>query len=137
MSQQTMPCRWFQFRLATLLVLVTLSAIGVDYYRRQSQLLYFAKLHAEEAARRESTAQTKMSDWMFSSPVPTDEEFAAERMRDRQLAIHHGQLAKRYRYGAWFPWLVSPSEAPPRQYTLADCLEPKPPTHRSLFTLFK
>jgi hypothetical protein len=134
-----MPRRWFQFRLATLLVFVTLSAIGVDYCRRRVELLQFAKLHATEAALRQSAAQMKKTDWYWSivSPIPTDEEFAAWRMRDRQLAIHHEQLAMRYRQGAWFPWLVVPSEEPPRQFTLADYMEPSPPARCSLMTLFK
>ena len=41
--------RWFQLRLASLMLLITLSAVGIDYFRRRSRLLKYADLHAAEA----------------------------------------------------------------------------------------
>jgi hypothetical protein len=134
-----MPRRWFQFRLATLMVLVTLSAVGVDYFPRRSRLLEYAELHAAEAKSQWSMARSKMTDWMFGplQPIPTAEEWAAWQEDSRQLAIHHDQVAGRYRRGAWFPWLVEPTEPPPQRFTLDELLNNRPLARRSLFTLFK
>src|SRR5262245_11202293 len=132
-----MPRRWFQLRLATLMALVTLSAIGVDFCRRRSQLLQFADLQAAEAERREVSARMKMTDWWFSagSRIPTADEWAEYQERDRQLAIHHQALAARYRRSAWFPWFVEPKEDPPRAFFLDALRHEKPPVRRSWFTL--
>ena len=45
--------RWFQFRLASLFVAVTIVAVGVDYFRRRQPLLTLASKH-ETAAKEES-----------------------------------------------------------------------------------
>jgi hypothetical protein len=129
----------FQFRLATLLLLVTLSAIGIDYCRRRARLLQFAELHAAEAATRLSMSRSRKGDWWFSvmSRIPTDEEWAQGQERDRQLAIHHQELAAKYRRGAWLPWLIEPRDAPPEPFTLETLLESESRRRRSVFTLFK
>jgi hypothetical protein len=131
--------RWFRFRLATLMLLVTLSAIGVDFLRRRSRLLEYARLHEAEADRRWRLSKLRKSDWWTSvnSRIPTDAEYAEYRERDRQQAVHHEEVTARYRRGAWFPWLVEPQEEPPRQYTLGDLLQDRPPTQRSEFAIFK
>src|SRR5262245_6679120 len=131
--------RWFQFRLATLMALVTLSAVGIDYFRRRSRLLEYADLHAVEAKLQWSMARSKRTDWMFSvlSPIPTAEQWAEWQEECRQLAVHHDEVASVYRHGAWFPWLVEPKVPPPQQITLEMLLNEKPPSRPSLLTLFK
>jgi hypothetical protein len=94
--------RWFQFRLSTLLVLVTLAAVGADYWRRRSLLLERATEHARLAA--ESNYR-----WYTSSMPEPIQHFG-------RLEFHHRTLQHKYEWAAWIPWLpVAPDPPEPKR----------------------
>lgn len=102
-----MPRRWFQFRLSTLLVLVALSAVGADYWRRRSLLLSRALEHQHRAQRYHESA-------ISASLLDHIQELG-------QLMQHHHNLRDKYERAASFPWLpVAPDPPEPKRLPRSD-----------------
>ena len=84
--------RWYQFRLKTLLFLVTavsiLLGLRIAYLRRQ------ADFHVREADRYEQKAQS------------FDESYLVWDGQDWQKYSHHQRLAAEYRAAVTRPWIL-------------------------------
>ena len=110
--------RWFQFRLSTLLIVVTLCAAVIALLQRAQALHEAARKHEIERSMAEACADlTVASEFrtfrMPAAPKPLTSPAIAEQANQwRLIAVHHERLRDKYRRGAWMPWLMFSSDPP-------------------------
>jgi hypothetical protein len=117
--------RRFQFSLTTLLMLVTFSAVGTDYFRRRQAMLKAAHDHrlselactmVARELRREIVDGVYLSSYAHfcwsklkvqapvdRRPLPPESQLH-KYLRLSSKADFHRQVAVKYECAAWFPW---------------------------------
>jgi hypothetical protein len=103
-----MPGRWFQFRLKTLLAIVTLVGVSLWLILRVQYCRKMAQHHGLHYVMH----------MLPIYPDPSDDDADNEQRRRGEarrakLADHHRRMADRYRRAMWFPLLPVPAEPLP------------------------
>jgi hypothetical protein len=91
--------RWLQFRLRTLVIVMTLAAVSFGWWRHRSYCLERAQDHG----RREF-----MADIMTRFGLPTgweDPQHSETRRQYKRLRDYHHALRDCYHLAVWQPWL--------------------------------
>jgi hypothetical protein len=113
-----MSRRWFQFRLRTLLIAMTLVAVAIVLVQRSQRFRETARRHAIGVSMASSAAESVEVFHLrygfqdrVSPPAPESVRKAEEW---RELAAYHQRLQAKYERAAWLPFLpVAPD--PPRK----------------------
>src|SRR5262249_50524227 len=97
--------RWFQYRIATLLIVVTACAGGMAVWARARRMDDLANWHAAQAQEFQMTLPY----------VPRygfiDRGYAFDQYQRRSR--YHGELSRQYEQAAWRFWIiVDPGQAP-------------------------
>ncbi|HEX5102645.1 MAG TPA: hypothetical protein VFV87_02465 [Pirellulaceae bacterium] len=114
--------RRLQFSLGMLFVLVTLSAVGVDFYRRRELVVTAYRRNLIRGAVGEMRAAESLDSWDSRNgtpghPTPSQRAKAAQWLAE---AEYHQRLAKAYRRAAWFPWYSVDEESHTCEFDDAD-----------------
>ncbi len=105
--------RWLQFKLRTLLIVVTFAALSLGWWRHRHYCLARAEAHWwEEAFCLDREANHFKRRGLVPRPgtilVKTEEQ-----LRLTRIAKQHHETSKAFRFAVWLPWLRWSINEPP------------------------
>ena len=114
--QSTVPKRrWLQFKLRTLLIVVTLAALSLGWWQHRSYCLARAQVHDWEVlVCLIKTIDPGAGRWEEDLPQrPVDTVRLAEEERLVKLSKRHEETSAAFRLAVWLPWLRWSITEPP------------------------